>query len=394
MPLKPIKRRFYGSLIACGIGLAIAAAFEANGTQGGFIAFLSISLAFAFTCAYFIAKNRVWIVLSKEGIEGRGFFGLKNTVKWTATSGISLYSSRLASGGIQGFTLNALDRDGFAVGFFGSVFIPKAVFESEEFQSGLTEYAPINHGLRIHQSDGARRNPVSNKPVSHADPATESLLHAIEERRKADPLIGAKLGGKEIFQRLLNGMKGDRGVHIESLLCALGALAGYSCQASIRAQAVAKGLPEISAFFTVSGEDGRTYFFGDPLNQALAESQYSVWGLAGGVAQKNGCKKLPDINKIFAHVASSVGGSSFGIPRLPDGLVTSDTPINYLKALWPVLFPIAKVFSKEPIEWPLMFGAAIQEALDAGKDVLAQDVMLTIIMESAIPMSKVDLAAV
>ena len=310
--------------------MAIAAAFEANGARGGFIAFLSISLALAFTCAYFIAKNRVWVVLSKQGIKGRGSFGITNTVKWTTVCAISQYSSRLASGGVPGFTLNALDRDGFAIGFFGSVFIPKAIFESKEFQSGLSDFAPVDHVLRLHQSAGAKRNPVAHKPVSHADPATEALLRAIEERRTTDPLIGAKLGGKEIFHRLMNGMNSDRGVHVESLLCALGALAGYSCQANLRAQAVAKGLPETSAFVTVSGNDGRTYFFGDPLNQALAESQYSVWSLAGGAAQNNGCMTLPDINSIFTHVASSVGGDSFGIPRLPDGLVTSDTPINYL----------------------------------------------------------------
>lgn len=40
-----------------------------------------------------------------------------------------------------------------------------------------------------------------------------------------------------------------------------------------------------------------------------------------------------------------------------------------------------------------MFGVAIQEALDAGREALPQDVALAIIMESAIPMSKVDLAA-
>lgn len=33
------------------------------------------------------------------------------------------------------------------------------------------------------------------------------------------------------------GLKNEKGVHIESLLCALGALAGYSCQAAVRAQA-------------------------------------------------------------------------------------------------------------------------------------------------------------
>lgn len=225
----------------------------------------------------------------------------------------------------------------------------------------------------------------------HLDPATEALLRAIEEKRKTDPLIGAKLGGKEVFQRLLQGMKGERGVHIESLLCALGALAGYSCQANLRAQAVEKGLPETAALITVGGTNGKDYFFGDPLNQALAESQYSVWGIAAGAAKHNGCTTLPDINSIFAHVTETVGTDAFGIPRLPEGRVTTDTPINYLKVLWPALLPVATMFCRQPTEWPILFAVAIQEAFDAGKEVLPPDIALKIVMESAIPMSKVDL---
>lgn len=240
---------------------------------------------------------------------------------------------------------------------------------------------------------GSQQQEKDHSSEPRPDAATDALLRAIEEKRKTDPLIGAKLGGKEVFQRLLRGMNDGRGVHIESLLCALGALAGYSCQANLRAQAIAKGLPETAALINIGGANGKSYFFGDPLNQALAESQYSVWGLAAGAAQHNGCKSLPDINSIFAHVTETVGTDAFGIPRLPVGRVTSDTPINYLKALWPALFPVATMFCKQPTEWPLMFGIAIQEALDAGKDALPQDVALAIVMESAIPMSKVDLAA-
>lgn len=240
---------------------------------------------------------------------------------------------------------------------------------------------------------GSQQQQKDRPPEPQLDAATEALMRAIEEKRKTDPFIGAKLGGKEVFQRLLRGMKDERGVHIESLLCALGALAGYSCQANLRAQAVAKGLPETAALINVGGGNGKRYFFGDPLNQALAESQYSVWGLAAGAAQHNGCKSLPDINSIFAHVAETVGTDAFGIPRLPEGRVTSDTPINYLKALWPALFPVAKMFCKQPTEWPFLFGVAIQEALDAGKEALPQDIALKIVMESAIPMSKVDLAS-
>ena len=70
------------------------------------------------------------------------------------------------------------------------------------------------------------------------------LLQRVEERSGEDPLIGAKIGGKELAERMMAMMKTERGVHIESILGALGSLAGYSCQASVRALARSQGLDE------------------------------------------------------------------------------------------------------------------------------------------------------
>lgn len=244
----------------------------------------------------------------------------------------------------------------------------------------------------IKRFKGEKKSQQSETPPDKIDFINDAFMRAIEEQRKTDPFIGAKIGGKEVFEQLTQGMKGERGVHIESLLCALGALAGYSCQASLRTQAVEKGLSETEPFVVASAADGKKYFFGDPLNQALAESQYSVWSLAAGAAQQKGCKALPDIIGIFAHASKTAGWDSFGIPRYPEGHEAGDTPINYLKTLWPIFLPVAKRFCKEPTEWPVLFGVAIQEAIDAGIAVLAPDIALLIVMESAIPMSKVDLA--
>jgi hypothetical protein len=230
------------------------------------------------------------------------------------------------------------------------------------------------------------------KPEPQLDPKTAALVNAIRERSKEDPLVGAKLGSKEVLQRLIDGMKNERGVHVESLLCALGALAGYSCQANLRAQALSKGMSETAAFQTVGTKDGKKYFFGDPLNNALAGSQYSVWGLAAGAAQHAGAKELPDINEMFKHTSSVLGSPQFGVPRVPEKHTAGDSPMNYLKALWPALFPTVKLFCPNPVDWPILFSLAAQEAITMGKSVIAPDLALKIIMESAIPMSKVDLA--
>jgi len=231
------------------------------------------------------------------------------------------------------------------------------------------------------------------KAAPSTNPAEEALLRQIAERSKTDPLIGAKIGSKEITQRLLAGMKTERGVHIESLLCALGSLAGYSCQAALRAKAVSQGLVEIALLTTVETKDGKTYFFGDNLNKPLAESQYSVWGIAAGGAQQAGCTNLLDVSEIFKHTSATVGAAAFGMPRIPEGHKPQDTPLNYVRTLWPVLRPLIIKFCPNPEHWPILLSLSIQEVMGMGKSVLDPCLALRIVMESAIPMSKVNLSA-
>jgi len=238
----------------------------------------------------------------------------------------------------------------------------------------------------------AKPGPAPQQNEEQLSPGMRALLQTIRERSAQDPLIGVKLGAKEIFQRLLDGMRDARGVHIESILCALGALAGYACQASLRAQALAKGMPETAAFQTVQTKDGRHYFFGDPLNRALAEDQYSVWGLVAGAAQHIGAQELPDLGDIFQHSAQALGSDQFGIPRIPEGHRPGDLPANFLKILWPMHLPTVKLFCPDPVEWPVLYALAIQEVIYAGKAAIDPRLAVSIVMESAVPMSKIDLA--
>jgi hypothetical protein len=145
---------------------------------------------------------------------------------------------------------------------------------------------------------------ATGAPAKSTSSSTEeALLRQIAERSKTDPLAGVKIASGAVTQRLLAILKTERGVHIESVLCALGALAGYSCQASVRAIAVARGLPEVGLLTVVQTRDGKTYYFGDELNKPLAESKYSVWGIAGGGAQQAGCNSPPDLAEIFKHTS-------------------------------------------------------------------------------------------
>ncbi|MDH4394391.1 MAG: hypothetical protein QE278_01810 [Limnobacter sp.] len=224
------------------------------------------------------------------------------------------------------------------------------------------------------------------------DAIDQGMANAIKKQSQVDPLIGAKIGAKEVFNRLANAMERDGRVHIESLLCALGALTGYSCQAGLRAQAHILEVPEDSAFNVVGTTDGKKYFFGDLLNQAIVGAEYSVWALAGGAAQGAGATELPDLDEIFGYNASVLGSEQFGIPRIPADHMAAILPLDYLKTLWPVLLPTVQRYCPNPTHWQILYGLAVQTAITEGRNVINPSVALRIIMECAIPMSKVDLA--
>jgi hypothetical protein len=139
-------------------------------------------------------------------------------------------------------------------------------------------------------------------------------------------------------------------------------------------------------------DDGQSFFFGDMLNKYVAEDEMSVWSLAAGGAQACGCANIPDLEPIFTHVVESIGTEDFGVPRLPEAHPVHDLPRNYLERLWPQFSPMVERFCPNPEHWPILYGLAIQELLSQTKGVLDPCMSLCVIMESAIPMSKISLS--
>src|SRR5262245_7753412 len=103
---------------------------------------------------------------------------------------------------------------------------------------------------------------------------------------------------------LLSGAKDQRGVHVETLMTMVGALAGFSAQHAIRETVVKPGrMPETGdrdinaeAFVVVETKSGDKYYLGAllssyliPQNAPLGPGQYTLWSfLAAGVKQSGG----------------------------------------------------------------------------------------------------------
>ncbi len=234
------------------------------------------------------------------------------------------------------------------------------------------------------------KNNTEEQQAPSSNPQEEALIRAINEKRKEDPLIGAKIGAKEVNQRLIAALKNERGVHVETLLACIGSLGGYACQMAIRDEIIKPGkAKENELFIVMSGADGKNYYFGDMVNKPLAEDSISFWGLVGGAAQHLDKDGLPDLQAIFQHVSSTVGGKDFGVPQIPENHQPSDQPINLVKGLWPAIHPVADKFCESPVERAYLFGFCAQEIIEMGKDVIAPGLAAKLLMECAVPMSKI-----
>ena len=90
-------------------------------------------------------------------------------------------------------------------------------------------------------------------------------------------------------------------------------------------------------------------------------------------------------------MTQTVGTSAFGVPRVPAEHRSRYPPIVYLKQVWPQILPIAQRFCSKPMQIPMLFGIALQRAIELTRDVLSPTLSATIAMECAVAMSKVAL---
>ena len=88
------------------------------------------------------------------------------------------------------------------------------------------------------------------------------LAHEVDIQREKDPYIGAKLAGQEIYANLLEMLKTEKGVHIESLLAVIGAAGGYECMYGI-----------MNTFYNIIDEPGLTVAAGGALSIFVAETK-------------------------------------------------------------------------------------------------------------------------
>ncbi len=180
-------------------------------------------------------------------------------------------------------------------------------------------------------------------------------------------------------------VRDEQGTHIETVFAAMGGLAGFACQMSIREGAIKnREITAKDAFVEVTTSMGESFFFGDLLNQALLEGILSVRGLAVGALHMLG-KQEPDIHEIVAYYASVLGSYEYMMPR---GQMLKMPPVVYVGRLWPAIVQILDESDTAPQAWPVLFGYVAQKMITEHADRIDPVQAYTILMESAVLSSK------
>lgn len=104
------------------------------------------------------------------------------------------------------------------------------------------------------------------------------FLDHLDLQAKAQQLIeggvagtGRKYDSNEVARRIIELLFGETqdsaGVHVQTVLATLGAVAGFAVQMGIREELVKLGkISADKAFVSVTAKDGSVYYFGDLLN--------------------------------------------------------------------------------------------------------------------------------
>lgn len=267
-------------------------------------------------------------------------------------------------------------------------------------------------------------------------PTGDTMAHAANASRTeavqypwegTDDAIVVNLAIGSLRDSMMKWLTTERGVHVETLLVSIGAIAGFAGQNAALVRMKNRDVPLPAGFDkSASDDDYATYlresgllliaqtkdtkqhfYFGDLLNGYLVQQKttvnHSLFAILSAAAIEAGVKPkdLPEMPPLFKHVASTVGKPDFGTLRPPKPLNPHYTPREALERFWPrvkFIFErtdgqgIAALASNNVKQeyWPLVTALVARQFLLMSKDTINPRTGLALLMESAIVSSKLD----
>ena len=133
-----------------------------------------------------------------------------------------------------------------------------------------------------------------------------------------DSTVTGDLAIKILREGLMKALKNARGIHTETLLTAVGALAGFAAQNAALDRITARDLaaPRLSIAIAQT-KSGEKLIAGDAVNVFLYPEPHStlpLFAIIAGAATQAGVppNELPDYKDMARHVATVVGTPDFG----------------------------------------------------------------------------------
>jgi hypothetical protein len=180
-----------------------------------------------------------------------------------------------------------------------------------------------------------------------------------------------------------------------TVLTIVGALAGYAAQRAIWEGVVQTGgLSPTDVFEVRKTATGEKFYFSsetDKLIGSLDPRYLSIWKIVTGNTRTS-TGEHPEVVEMMEHCAATIGTPEFGVPRLPDGRQANLLPRDAVNRLWAkARQQLAKT---EPTLWPMNMAVAARSLIVAAQRAVPTPVAIKIVMEAAVPMSRIDPATV
>jgi hypothetical protein len=259
--------------------------------------------------------------------------------------------------------------------------------------------------------------------MAHAQGPVQMQSFALPWKGTEDEIV-VNLAIGSLRDSLAKWLASERGVHAETLLVSIGAIAGFAAQCAVNERIRKRDIPgattdmpgpELSKLLhdrglavSVTAKSGETYVFGDLINGYLVRQPTTVdqplFAFLAAAAIEAGVKpaELQDVVPMFAHASKTIGTPEYGILHPPPPLAPQLTPREALARFWlrvrlilertdgqGVVAPAAGR-NVRPEYWPLVTALVARQFLLWTKDTIDPRTGLALVMESAIVMSKVD----
>ena len=234
------------------------------------------------------------------------------------------------------------------------------------------------------------------EPVFTKQPASPTQSVTSSHQEGAGKLA---IGAGEIFKKFMAaGYTDERGIHLESILSATSALAGYAAQQAGLAM-IREGHPEAKQFpqlQQITTKTGQTFLVSELVNQLVASGggpdRVTVLTLVANSGVRAGGKHLPDMMEIVKRNAQFLGDANYPPLTVPEQNHPRENALAALGRWWPMVvkvFSVTELSALHPLYHMFALAHLAGQWIESGKDVLNPEIAMVLSMETAVATSKV-----